>query len=213
MARRPDAPSRMEILLLSTLARRPMHGYEVEVELRYKHVRWWAKCERGHLYAALGRLEKRGEIRHLRSGKPTRSKRVLEITELGRERLRASLESLGGAEDATFFDVDLFLSSAFFLEKKRVIELLGLRAEQLDLQLAEAKRLRLGMADHVPAAARLIIEHRVEHLRREAAFCRRAMDAFRAAKSWGPFLGDEPIRDFVRRTGVELESPRRSSAG
>lgn len=205
MARRSDAPSRIEILLLSTLARRPMHGYEIELELRYKHVRWWAKCERGHLYAALGRLEARGDIRHLRAGKSVRSKRVFEITDSGRDRLRTSIESLVQGQDSTFFDIDLFLASAFFLEKKRAVELLVARAEQLDLQLADAKRLRLRMAEHVPVAARLIIDHRVEHLRHEAAFCRRVADAFRAAKSWGPFLGDESIRDFVQRTGVELE--------
>src|SRR5688500_9018732 len=81
MPRRAEALSRMEVLVLSTLARRPMHGYEVMLELRYKHVRWWAKCEHGHLYATITRLAKRGDIKERAGrGRSEDGQRVYAVT-------------------------------------------------------------------------------------------------------------------------------------
>src|SRR5262245_17058482 len=130
MARKPEATSRIEILLLSTLARLPMHGYELKTELRYRHVKWWAKLEQGHLYAALTRLEKKGDIRPMRSTNGSRGKRVYEVTAQGKRRIERELEALALAPDETYFDVDLFLSGAFVLDQRRAVELLNERAKQ-----------------------------------------------------------------------------------
>ena len=205
MPRDPDAPSRMEILVLSTLARRPMHGYEIKLELRYKHVRWWAKCEHGHLYSALARLEKGRFVRAVgKNGE--RGRRILEITPLGRKRLSDALEQLGPAPDATYFDIDLFLAGAFSLPHARVLEVLEQRAAALRAQLAEAEEVRRATSPYVPAVGRLIIDHRVAHLAREAEFADAAAQAVRAEASWGAFLGAQPIEDFLRETGVPLEA-------
>src|SRR6266704_3654768 len=108
MPRDPAAPSRIEVLVLSTLARTPMHGYDLLLELRYKHVRWWAKCEYGHVYAALDRLTRHGFLRPVaarRSGRALggRARRVLALTPAGRRRLCDALERIARAEDETFF--------------------------------------------------------------------------------------------------------------
>ena len=58
---------------------------------------------------------------------------------------------------------------------------------------------------YVPAAARLIIDHRIEHLELELRYARRAREAFEAQARWGSFLGDQSIEDFVSETGVPLE--------
>ena len=92
MPRSSDAPSKMEILLLTALARAPMHGYELKLELAYKHVEWWAKCEHGHLYAALPRLLRRGDIALVAPGRDEgRGKRVFQVTPAGLARARAAL--------------------------------------------------------------------------------------------------------------------------
>lgn len=197
--------SRIDVLILSSLARIPMHGYELKLELRYKHVRWWAKCEHGHLYAALKRLETakliRGKTR--RDGK--RARRVFAITPAGRRWLRAALEDLALAEDGTHFDIDLFLASAFTFERERAISLLEGRARVLDEQRREAEAIVEQMGSRVPAVAGLIMDHRVDHLAREADFARRAAAVLRDIPTWGPFLGDESIVDFIARTGVAIE--------
>ena len=78
----------MEVLVLSTLARRPMHGYELMLELRYKHVRWWAKCEHGHVYATLARLAKRGDLKEKDSS--SSGPRTFAVTSAGQKRLQVA---------------------------------------------------------------------------------------------------------------------------
>ncbi len=203
MSRVPEALSRIEILVLSTLARRPMHGYELKLELRYKHVRWWAKAEHGHLYATLERLARRGHIERVGEVEGE-TKRVYGATDSGLARVRAAVIEICAAPDQTYFDVDLFLSSAFMLPKKRVLALLEERARRLQAQLEEARELRATM-DAVPTVAKLIIDHRVTHLEREIAFATNCARALRRDKKWGPFLGRESIRVFIQRTGAPLE--------
>jgi DNA-binding PadR family transcriptional regulator len=211
MPRRAEALSRMEVLVLSTLARRAMHGYEVMLELRYKHVRWWAKCEHGHLYATIARLAKRGDIKERSGrGRAEDGQRVYAVTKQGHERLEAFLGELCKEPEPTYFDLDLFLAGAFVLPQKEAVSLLEERVDALKNELAEAQTLRDGMADNVPTAARLIMEHRTAHLAEEIAFTKSCVRALRAEKKWGPFLGSESIVDFVRRTGVPVEAKKSS---
>jgi DNA-binding PadR family transcriptional regulator len=203
LARDSSAPSRIELLILSALARVPMHGYDLKLELRYKHVRWWAKAEHGHLYAALKRLEDRGFIRRERDEAATRERKVYALTPSGRARARTALTELGSAEDSTYFDVDLFVSGAFMLPPNERIEILERRISRLGVQLAAARNLRKQMTGAVPQAGRLIMDHRVDHLARELRFTRRARRLL--ASATGPYLRDEKISDFVRRTRVPLE--------
>ncbi len=209
MARSPDAPSRMDVLILAALGRAAMHGYELKLELRYKHVSWWAKCEHGHLYAALARLERQGHIRRVPTPGATRGKRVFAITPSGRRRLAATLERLATAADSTYFDVDLFLNGAHTLDRAHVLDLLARRGRALTAQVAEARALVASMSPYVPAVGRLIMDHRVAHLERELAFTATAAEALRAEAAWGAYLGTQSISEFVERTGVPLEQGKR----
>ena len=47
-----------------------------------------------------------------------------------------------------------------------------------------------------------------DHLVREVAFAEQAAQAMRAEKAWGPYLGAQPIGDFVRSKPVPLEASR-----
>jgi len=211
MARSADTLSRIDVLVLSTLARAPMHGYELKLELRYKHVQWWAKCEHGHLYAALTRLERRGDIKHVRGENGNSQRRVYALTPAGQRRAKRWLEELATADDGTYFDVDLFLAGAFLLDRDRAVAILEQRRKTLQGQLAEATALKDSMGGYVPAVARLIMQHRIDHLAREIAFSDTAAEALRAEATWGPFLGQEPIGEFLQRTRAPVEpaAPRR----
>ncbi len=239
MARRPDAPNRIDLLVLSCLARLPMHGYELELELRYRHVRWWAKCEHGHLYAALARLERNGLLRRVSPAAATaarrpgrlvaarverraapaaraqaaaasagRGKRVYALTAAGRRHLGRALDQFGSEPDSTYFDVDLFLAGAFILEREEAIAVLRRRRAGLLSRRTEAEALAARMAGLVPVTARLIMNHRLEHLAHELAFTDRAIEEIGRSGSWGPFLGAERIGEFLARTGARLEAAR-----
>jgi DNA-binding PadR family transcriptional regulator len=204
----------METLVLSTLARTPMHGYELKLELRYKHVGWWAKFEHSHLYAALGRLLRQGYVRevHDKTSQDGRARRVLAITAKGRKRLAEMLEAFGAGGDHTYFDVDLFFTGSYLLERRKVVSIVKNRLAALGVQLREARRLEKSMGELVPAMGRLVIEHRIGHLTREIQFAERALREIEGQARWGSFLGSERISDFIARTRVELESePARAS--
>jgi DNA-binding PadR family transcriptional regulator len=195
----------MEILILSSLARAPMHGYELKLELRYKHVKFWAKAEHGHLYAALQRLRRRGDIFHVSHYGGRRDKKVYKISTSGLQRVQEALERLVAGPDETYFDVDLFLSGAYLVDRRKAVHLLHQRAARIDAQREEAEILQRQMAPYVPTVARLIMDHRIQHLRREAEFTRQAEEALRLEGSWGPFLGTRSITDFLADGKVHLE--------
>ncbi len=211
MPRSDTTASRLEILVLSSLARCPMHGYEIKLEFRYKHVRWWAKAEHGHIYATLNRLERGGFIQAVpgESG-GGRKKKTFAITDTGRERLLEGLRRTGAARDATMFDVDLFVSGSFLLPLDEVLAVLDGRASTLAAQLAEARELKARMSPYIPASGHLIIEHRIDHLALEHAYAVRVAAAFRDQASWGSFIGDRSIEQFLEESGADLEADRRT---
>src|ERR1041385_7709662 len=138
MARNAAAPSKMEILVLTALARTPMHGYELKLELQYKHVQWWAKCEHGHLYAALARLERGKYIRRIARPGGRSTQRVYTVTAAGRRRVAAALVELGGQPDSTYFDIDMFLSACHLLDRDAALPILADRVAATRRKRAEA---------------------------------------------------------------------------
>jgi DNA-binding PadR family transcriptional regulator len=205
MARNPSAPSRIEVLLLGALARAPMHGYELKLELRYKHVEWWAKCDHGHLYAALTRLEQARYIKQVRRAGGRATQRVFAITAAGRKRLLDALEQLAARDDTTYFDIDVFLSACHLLDREHVLALLEARRAAVAAKAVAADELEQSMRPYVPPVGRLIMEHRVGYLHREEEFLGRCVEALRAQPGWGSFLAGKPIEEFIRATGVPLE--------
>jgi DNA-binding PadR family transcriptional regulator len=86
-----------DLVLLSLLAERPMHGYQATLELERRQVRDWAQVSRPQVYYSLEKLAKRGLLRALETeeaaGGPERSS--FETTEKGREALADALEHEG----------------------------------------------------------------------------------------------------------------------
>jgi DNA-binding PadR family transcriptional regulator len=83
-----------DLVLLSLLAERPMHGYQANVLLESRKVRDWAGVSRPQVYYSLDKLARLGLIRSAESpddgGGPER--RVFETTPRGRSALADALE-------------------------------------------------------------------------------------------------------------------------
>src|SRR5712672_1887530 len=88
-----------DLVLLSLLAERAMHGYEANLELERRHVRDWAAISRPQVYYSLEKLAQAGLIRETDSDEPTAGpeRRPYATTTKGRTALAAALE----AEDWT----------------------------------------------------------------------------------------------------------------
>ena len=84
-----------DLVILSLLAERPMHGYEVNATLENRKIRDWAAVSRPQIYYSLDKLTNLGLIRVTTEGSPSAGpeRRVLQTTQQGRQRLADALES------------------------------------------------------------------------------------------------------------------------
>ncbi len=83
-----------DLVLLSLLAERPMHGYEANMELERRQVRDWAGISRPQVYYSLEKLARLGLIREAESDEPLAGpeRRVLATAAKGRAALADALE-------------------------------------------------------------------------------------------------------------------------
>jgi DNA-binding PadR family transcriptional regulator len=83
-----------DLVLLSLLAERPMHGYQANLELERREIRDWANICRPQVYYSLEKLSRMGLLRATKSNAPAAGpdRRVFTTTENGRHALADALE-------------------------------------------------------------------------------------------------------------------------
>jgi DNA-binding PadR family transcriptional regulator len=83
-----------DLILLSLLAERPMHGYEANLELERREVRDWAGISRPQVYYSLEKLARQGLIRATENDTPNAGpeRRIFETNAKGRAALANALE-------------------------------------------------------------------------------------------------------------------------
>jgi DNA-binding PadR family transcriptional regulator len=83
-----------DLVLLSLLAERPMHGYQANLELERREIRDWAGISRPQVYYSLDKLARAGLIRATDSMEPAAGpdRSVFETTIKGRRALAEALE-------------------------------------------------------------------------------------------------------------------------
>ena len=83
-----------DLVVLSLLAERPMHGYEVVAELERRQIGDWANVSRPQVYYSLDKLVRLALLRPATDAEPAAGpeRRVLTTTASGRARLADALE-------------------------------------------------------------------------------------------------------------------------
>jgi DNA-binding PadR family transcriptional regulator len=94
MARKKAELTIPDLVLLSLLAERPMHGYQANAELERREVRDWANISRPQVYYSLEKLARLGMLRAVESEEPLAGpeRRVLATTAKGQSALAAALK-------------------------------------------------------------------------------------------------------------------------
>jgi DNA-binding PadR family transcriptional regulator len=92
--RRPIRLSTADLVLLSLIAERPLHGYQANAELERRQVRDWAGVSRPQVYYSLEKLSRLGFLRAIRSNESSEGpeRQVYSITRPGLKSLADSLE-------------------------------------------------------------------------------------------------------------------------
>ena len=92
--RRAPTLTTPDLVILSLLAERPMHGYQANLELERREIRDWAAVSRPQVYYSLEKLERQGLLRKREPGEagagPVRD--TFETTGRGRVALADALE-------------------------------------------------------------------------------------------------------------------------
>jgi DNA-binding PadR family transcriptional regulator len=83
-----------DLVLLSLLAERPMHGYQANLELERREIRDWANLSRPQVYYSLEKLGRAGLIRTAETGEPAEGpeRSTFETSARGRAALAKALE-------------------------------------------------------------------------------------------------------------------------
>ena len=83
-----------DLVLLSLLAERPMHGYQANLELERRCIRDWADVSRPQVYYSLDKLARAGLLRSSETKEPAAGpeRSAYEITEKGKAALADALE-------------------------------------------------------------------------------------------------------------------------
>lgn len=82
-----------DLVVLSLLSERPMHGYELNQELERRDVRDWAGISRPQVYYSLKKLARSGQVTRAASGEGRTGpeRQVFRITPVGRRALASAL--------------------------------------------------------------------------------------------------------------------------
>src|SRR5260370_38477383 len=83
-----------DLVLLSLLAERPMHGYQANLELERREVRDWAAISRPQVYYSLEKLAQQGLLREADASEPAAGpeRRVYTTSARGRTALATALD-------------------------------------------------------------------------------------------------------------------------
>lgn len=157
-----------DLVLLSLLTERSMHGYQANAELERREIRDWAEISRPQVYYSLEKLHRMGMLREAQSGDAAAGphRRTYEVTAAGRKALRVALER---EEWATGRDKPVFLTwlaLSWQAQPAMVREQLRRREEFLRRELHREKETlasvlrEVGHAHHEAVwMIRLMIEH------------------------------------------------------
>jgi DNA-binding PadR family transcriptional regulator len=140
-----------DLVILSLLAERPMHGYEVNATFEDRKIREWAPVSRPQIYYSLDKLTRLRLIRiaaeDTASAGPER--RVFETTPSGRERLADALESNHWVNNRVHQPFLIWLALSWQARPRTLVRQLNSRKKFLEQRLAEEQATLKDVLDEV----------------------------------------------------------------
>lgn len=130
-----------DLVILSLLAERPMHGYEVNATLEERNIRDWAPVSRPQIYYSLSKLTDLKLIRVTETGSPAAGpeRRVMQTTARGREQLANALDAKHWVTQKVHQPFLIWLALSWQARTKTFRKQLDNRKKLLEARLAEEK--------------------------------------------------------------------------
>src|SRR4051812_25469813 len=130
-----------DLVILSLLAERPMHGYEVNATLENRNIRDWAPVSRPQIYYSLDKLTRLRLIRVGSDESPAAGpeRRVFETTPAGRDRLADALESKHWVDNRVYEPFLIWLALSWQARPRTFRKQLNARKKIVEHRLAEER--------------------------------------------------------------------------
>ena len=140
-----------DLVILSLLAERPMHGYEVNATLEDRKIREWAPVSRPQIYYSLDKLTRLVLIRVGADESPAAGpeRRVFETTASGRDRLADALESRHWVDNRVHQPFLIWLALSWQARPRAFRKQLIERKKILEARLAEERATLKDVLDEV----------------------------------------------------------------
>jgi DNA-binding PadR family transcriptional regulator len=163
------ATTRIDLLVLSLLSDRPMHGYELYQQIQAEDIDAWFNISMAGIYYSLGKLRDQGLVAESRQrGGRSARKSIHHLTEEGRAAFFAAMEMQATSHDRTYLDYDLVVYLLNRLPVQRAVALLQQRQAFL---ASEVQRLQVTLdAEQEQGSSPLklaILEHQRRFLHME----------------------------------------------
>ena len=130
-----------DLVILSLLAERPMHGYEVNATLDNRKIRDWAAVSRPQIYYSLEKLTRLGLISVIDDGSSSAGpeRRVFQTTEAGRKQLANALEAPRWTNARVYQPFLTWLALSWQARPRTFAQQLKRRREHLEGKLADER--------------------------------------------------------------------------
>jgi len=140
-----------DLVLLSLLAEKPMHGYQANLELERREVRDWAGISRPQVYYSLEKLARWRLVRAVESGEPAAGpdRRVFATTESGRRALAGALEREAWAMGRDRPAFITWLALSWQVSPQVAMRQVRRRQKFLESELAREQEVLRGIFDEV----------------------------------------------------------------
>jgi DNA-binding PadR family transcriptional regulator len=130
-----------DLVILSLLAERPMHGYDVNSTLDERKIREWAPVSRPQIYYSLDKLVNLDLIHVVSDNEPAAGpeRRIFETTAGGRDRLAAALEQEHWVRDRVYQPFLIWLALSWQARGRTFRNQLNDRKKYLASRLADER--------------------------------------------------------------------------
>lgn len=164
--------AKLPLLLLSLLAEKPMHGYEINQQIEARSIRQWANVGLSSIYQTLEKMVEGGLLSAqevVNEGQGASYRTVYSITTQGQEELLSRVRMALASTEHQRFDYDLGLGIALtHLPLHEVKEALEHRSATIQTQLQRASEACQWAEEMLGAWA--VLEHQRRSLEAELAW-------------------------------------------
>lgn len=198
--------SKYELVVMGFIYDRPMHGYQINQQVKVYRMDSWAKISPPMIYKTLTNLDREGVVtsRREREGlMPER--RVYRLTRQGKERLAKLVERSLLDKNITYDLSNLGYFFIFALDRDRALECLKQKRILLERTLSSLRKRLEEYKGKTPANRFLVLEKDYDRFRTELHHLNKMIERVEGCAEWSQkaFTDAGEVPGSKRRAGVK----------